>query len=373
MIRNYQKNAGLDINLTPIYQSISGLKNNIEDLESLTSLSSLTDLSVDISNLSTWLSTLNSSFDSFTDGYVSVLVPMIYSNSYSLGSLSSSVISLNYDVLSINSSLSNLSSSVLNLNSSLSHMSQSFGEALNNLTDLTSLRTLTSYGNEISNLNFNTSILNDSINDLKTLSSLSTLNGVFTAQSFNNQAFNTTLNLNSDMFFTGQFGLNSGSIDCSGGIWDLKELKQTFLGSITANSLSKLNMENFDLSYCDLSCGGRCCFDDCNLTQCAITGRHAKFDNGIVKKCWFDCRTLDFNDVMIFSDTITLANGGNITFYNVNFSSTTNFKFDLPNGSYHILFSNCSIDNYVVGSSYFSSMFIERFAAHLSYNAINNV
>lgn len=75
MIRNYQKN-GVDINLTPIYQSISGLKTNIAELESLTTLSSLTG---DILNLN------------------------------------SSIISLNNDVLNINSSLSDITNSLSTL------------------------------------------------------------------------------------------------------------------------------------------------------------------------------------------------------------------------------------------------------------------
>lgn len=254
----------------------------------------------------------------------------------------------------------------------------------NNLKNLSSsisnLESLTSYGDDITILNLNTQNLNSSINDLSQIvvsnsanidllktsvftldyevsninSSLSTINGVYTANSFNNQAFNTTLNLNSDMFITGQFGLNSGSINCDGGIWDLKELKKTFIGSITAKSLSNLTMNNFNLSYCNFNFSNKCNFEDCNLTQCSITGNFINFDNCKLSKCLFNDRTIEFKN-MTFFNTISFYNGGILSFCNVDFKPS-DCIMSVYSGNYRIYIVNCLYNGTTANADAFKNM-----------------
>lgn len=258
-------------------------------------------------------------------------------------------------------------------------------------SSISNLESLTSYGNEISNLNLNTSILNSSINDLSQIvvsnstnidilknsmvffesslsditDSLTTLNGVFTANSFNNQAFNTTLNLNSDMFFTGQFGLNSGSINCNGGIWDLRELRKHFASNITAKNLCNLTMDNFNLSYCDLSFSNKCCLEDCNLTQCSITGNFINLDNCKFSRCQFDDRTIEFKNIS-FLNTINFYNGGILSFCEVDFKPSE-FIISMYSGNYRIYIVNCLYNGTTANADAFKNMFQNGGGAYREY------
>lgn len=239
--------------------------------------------------------------------------------------------------------LSNIYNNLKNLNSSVSN-----------------LESLTSYGNDISNLK-------SSVNDLS--NSLSTLNGVYTANSFNNQAFNTTLNLNSDMFITGQFGLNSGSIDCSGGFWDLRELKPVSLSSITASNLSNLKMENLNLSSCNFNCSNKCYFDDCSLLKCGVDCDKCVLENCFVSGGNLDNRKFEFKFDSFF-DTINFWNGGVLSFCNVDFS-TSNFKFKMNSGNnsttYRIYIMNCLINGTTANGTVFENMFSKEAGVNLQF------
>lgn len=268
MIRNYQKN-GADINLTPIYQSISGLKSNIAELESLTTLSSLTS---DILNLNSSLSGLNDS-----------------------------IISLNNDVLNINSSLSDITNS---------------------------LSTLTGGGG-------------------------------FTAPYYNNQAFNTTLNFYSDMFFTGIFSLPSSNaiMTYDSGYWNLSELKSMRINNITVSSLKYLYMDDFFISRCYFTCESEY-FNSCIFRVCTLkVESFGKFENcNIGYDVNFAGKDLEFNSCTFSSDPIDISRCSRLSFKHIDFHKS--FMCYLLFNNYRVYLHDCLINGNTFETSTLSNMFI---------------
>lgn len=188
MIRNYQKN-GVDINLTPIYQSISGLKSNIAELESLTTLSSLSSLSDDISSLSDSTQYISEQIELLKLDLVTEVFPVILSNS---------------------SAIDSLSSSLLSVNSSLAALQQSCSDITNSLSTLTG-------------------------------------GGLLTNSTFNYQAFNTTYTtLYPTMYLTGDFVLDYTKTFNGGrnGVWNLSEIGDKTISNLSLSYFARLTFNN---------------------------------------------------------------------------------------------------------------------------------
>lgn len=408
MIRNYQKNGGIDINLTPIYQSINGLKNNIENLESLTTL---TDLSVDISNLSysvlnlnSSLSDLNDSFTTLSSGVIGELFPSVSLNSLNIDALSSSLLSVNSSLSDITNSLSTLTGGVLLTNSTFDY--QAFDTTFNlapnmfltgnfdlnhtpslngsygiwNLSHLEkkmiSWLTLSNFSqitfDDIATLYWNNFMSVDKFKinccsnlQYQYLASVYDLNFVNAGFIFYD-TINTCTNLKFDSCRSIQTcqltNISNLDIDCG------RYIKSNTFSNITnmyvknaktfennTITVSHGNFENCYINSCYIT-ATNANFNNCSFTSCGINPGFAQFENCFISKCAIDeGKQKEFKNVS-FSNEISFFSSANLSFNNIDFS-TTNFKFLMYRGKFRIYIHNCLINGSTSQGQAFQNIF----------------
>lgn len=165
MIRNYQRNGGAAVDLTPIYNSLNAIQNEINSLLAVTDLSTLTSIASEISAftgsiqsisqtmtmltladeiLGSSVSNLSTEFTSHTSLFDYRHRTLESSISSAINSLSSSITlnaakisALAEDSSSLRVSINSLSSSILDINSIISTLSTGGGGGIKTLTNPT--------------------------------------------------------------------------------------------------------------------------------------------------------------------------------------------------------------------------------------------